>query len=781
MTGWAEVAVGAGGRTHRALSPEGWALAVKVLHVKLDDPARSRLDLERAAIQRLPVSPYVVPVVGGGWLDDGRAWLAGPWIDGGSLGDRVADQGALPVDLVVQAGIDAAEGLAELHAAGAIHSRIHPGNLLVAADRTALADIAVSAVLADEARNGRPQRHTPPEVLEGRPWAEAGDVYSLGSTLFTLLAGRSPFEREAQQGVPQLLVRLLGGPPPDLRRADVSPSLAAVVAAAIEPGAGRTPSAPALAAGLRAVDGHATPPTATELRRLATVLPGDLAPVGPAGTPLGSGYLLHEPVGAGAMGEVWRGSRTTDGGDVAVKVLRSELTSSPEVVTRFLQERTTLVGVDHPNVVRIHDMVAEGATLAIVMELVDGPDLRRWSAAMATLPPSTACSLLSQLCRGLAAVHRKGIIHRDLKPENVLIEDPASPTPRARLTDFGVARSAAGPVLTATGTLVGTPEYLAPELAAGRPASPASDIYAVGVMAYELLSGTRPFAADHPAALLRLHLEQQPASPPGLDPGLWSLLASCLDKDPAKRPTAEALGARFDALASSLAGLPALPPLTVAPVLARAEQQAGEPVASARPSNGPPPWATPSSMDGSPPGFAPPIVAAVPSEPVPALQTNLAVEQAPRAPAPIGPAPRRGWLVPAVIVLVALLGATTGVVLALHSGSRKAAKVLPTTTVPAPLRTTSVPIAVEVVPVAEGVIELRFEALDATPGFQFYVVGRGDSPKQVPLPKGATTITERGIDPDTRICWKLAAVFSGTDPPPKPPKPPNTTCLNARP
>lgn len=775
MTEWAEVAVGAGGRTHRAVSPEGWLLAVKVLHVRMDDPARSRLEMERAAIQRLPVSPYLVPVVGGGWLDDGRAWLAGPWVDGGSWGDRLADQGALPVDLVVQAGIDAAEGLAELHAAGAIHSHIHPGNLLVAADRTAMADIALSAVLADQARAGQPQRHTPPEVLEGRPWTEAGDVYSLGSTLFTLLAGRSPFEREAQQGVPQLLVRLLGGPPADLRRADVSPSLATVVAGAIEPGAGRTPSASALAAGLRAV-GAASPPSAAELRRLATVLPGGLAPVGPAGTPLGSGYLLHEPVGAGAMGEVWRGSRTLDGGDVAVKVLRSELTSSPEVVTRFLQERTTLVGVDHPNVVRVHDMVAEGATLAIVMELVDGPDLRRWSAAVATLPPASACSLLAQLCRGLAAVHRKGIIHRDLKPENVLIEDPASPTPKARLTDFGVARSAAGPVLTATGTLVGTPEYLAPELAAGRPASPASDIYAVGVMAYELLSGTRPFAADHPAALLRLHLEQQPAQPPGLDPDLWSVLASCLDKEPMKRPTAEALGARFEALVGSLAGLPALPPLAVAPVVPRAEQQTEEGPAQPRSASGPPPWATPPAKEDGPP-----IAVALPSEAVPALQTNLAVEQAPRAPTPVVPAPRRTWLVPAAIVLVALLGATSGVVLAVRGGSSKATKAVPTTTMPPPLRTTSVPIAVEVVPVAEGVIELRFEAQDATPGFLFYVVGRGDSPKQVTLPKGATTITERTVDADTRICWKLAAVFSTTDPPPKPSKPANTTCLNARP
>ena len=155
-----------------------------------------------------------------------------------------------------------------------------------------------------------------------------------------------------------------------------------------------------------------------------------------------------------------------------------------------------------------------------------------------------------------------GVVHRDLKPENVLVEQPPAAPMRARLTDFGIARATRGSVLTHANQLLGTAEYLAPELVAGRPLTPAADVYSLGVVGYELFSGRRPFGGEHPAAVLRAHLEAPPAPLTELPGPLWDLLARCLAKDPADRPEAEQAGQELQRLAPILAGRP---PLGAAP------------------------------------------------------------------------------------------------------------------------------------------------------------------------------------------------------------------------
>jgi serine/threonine-protein kinase len=278
--------------------------------------------------------------------------------------------------------------------------------------------------------------------------------------------------------------------------------------------------------------------------------------------PLGSRYLLDEPIGHGAMGTVWRGRLKETDERVAVKLLRPELAAEPEVVARFVQERSVLLKLRHPHLVPVRDLVIEGTALALVMELIDGDDLRTHLRRKGTTTPGFAATVVSQIADALVAVHAERVVHRDLKPANVLLERAfGDKAPRARLTDFGVARVLDGPGLTSMTSLIGTPEYLAPEVIDGGEPTPAADVYAAGVMLYELVGGRSPYAGGHPMAVLRRHSESTPRRIPGCPPQLWRLIERCLAKDPAARPTAAELSTRLRQMGGFLVSLPALDPL----------------------------------------------------------------------------------------------------------------------------------------------------------------------------------------------------------------------------
>ena len=251
--------------------------------------------------------------------------------------------------------------------------------------------------------------------------------------------------------------------------------------------------------------------------------------------PLGSRYLLAERLGSGTFGEVRRGTVRETGVAIAVKLLRSELAEDPSVVARFVQEKQVLCRLQHPNLVEVRDLVVEGDVLAIVMDLIEGGDLRAQSRSLLQAP-GEADRLVVQILDGLSAVHAAGIVHRDLKPENVLLDRSRSNEPTARITDFGIAKLTEGPSLTRTTTLVGTPEYLAPEIAEGGEATVATDLYAVGIILYELHAGRTPFSGGHPLAVLRRHVDEAPERPEGLSGPLWELIAQLLAKDPRRRP-----------------------------------------------------------------------------------------------------------------------------------------------------------------------------------------------------------------------------------------------------
>ncbi|MFF5983697.1 serine/threonine-protein kinase [Streptomyces olindensis] len=267
--------------------------------------------------------------------------------------------------------------------------------------------------------------------------------------------------------------------------------------------------------------------------------------------PVGSKYLLEEPLGRGATGTVWRArQRETAGAEaavpgqpgetVAIKVLKEELAGDPDIVMRFLRERSVLLRLTHPNIVRVRDLVVEGELLALVMDLVEGPDLHRYLRENGPFSPVAAALLTAQIADALAASHADGVVHRDLKPANVLLQQYDGQM-HPLLTDFGIARLADSPGLTRTQEFVGTPAYVAPESAEGRPQTSAVDIYGAGILLYELVTGRPPFAGSSALEVLHQHLSAEPRRPSTVPDPLWTVIERCLRKNPDERPSAENL------------------------------------------------------------------------------------------------------------------------------------------------------------------------------------------------------------------------------------------------
>ncbi|MFF3982814.1 serine/threonine-protein kinase [Streptomyces sp. NPDC055808] len=278
--------------------------------------------------------------------------------------------------------------------------------------------------------------------------------------------------------------------------------------------------------------------------------------------PVGSKYLLEEPLGRGATGTVWRArQRETAGSEasvagqpgetVAIKVLKEELANDADVVMRFLRERSVLLRLRHDNIVRTRDLVVEGDLLALVMDLVDGPDLHRYIRENGPLTPVAASLLTAQIADALAASHADGVVHRDLKPANVLL-DERDGAMHPMLTDFGIARLADSPGLTRTHEFVGTPAYVAPESAEGRPQTSAVDIYGAGILLYELVTGRPPFAGGTALEVLHRHLSEEPRRPTTVPAPLWTVIERCLSKDPDRRPSAENLARGLRVVASGI-------------------------------------------------------------------------------------------------------------------------------------------------------------------------------------------------------------------------------------
>jgi serine/threonine protein kinase len=254
------------------------------------------------------------------------------------------------------------------------------------------------------------------------------------------------------------------------------------------------------------------------------------------GTIFARRYEVIEELGKGGMGRVYKVFDKKIKEKVALKLLRPEISSDEETVERFSNELKYARKIIHKNVCRMFDLGEEQGTHYITMEYVSGEDLKSMIRMMGRLSPGQAVSITRQVCEGLSEAHKLGVVHRDLKPQNIMIDREGN----ARIMDFGIARSLKAKGITDGGIIIGTPEYMSPEQVEGKEIDERADIYALGVILFEMLTGKVPFEGDTPLSIAVKHKTEMPPDPRKLNaqvpPDLSQLILNCLEKDKKKRP-----------------------------------------------------------------------------------------------------------------------------------------------------------------------------------------------------------------------------------------------------
>lgn len=250
---------------------------------------------------------------------------------------------------------------------------------------------------------------------------------------------------------------------------------------------------------------------------------------------LGNRYEIIEQLGGGGMAIVYKGKDTILNRMVTIKLLRSEYTSDEDFVRRFRREAQSVASLSHPNIVSIYDVGKESDLHYLVMEFVDGEDLRSVIKKEGFLEQDRAVKITRQICDALEHAHENNIVHRDVKPHNILLTKNG----RAKLTDFGIAREASTSTMTGSDTIIGSVHYLSPEQAKGELAGPKSDIYSLGIAFYEMLTGRVPFTGDSPITIALKHIQNVPEPPSSIKPGISQdiehVVMRALQKDPDKR------------------------------------------------------------------------------------------------------------------------------------------------------------------------------------------------------------------------------------------------------
>jgi eukaryotic-like serine/threonine-protein kinase len=277
---------------------------------------------------------------------------------------------------------------------------------------------------------------------------------------------------------------------------------------------------------------------------------------------LNNRYRLEEQQGSGGMAMVYRAHDLMLERTVAIKLLRADFSSDPDFRERFRQEAKAAANLSHPNIVTVHDFGLDEGRLFIVMEYVPGTDLKTILKQRGRFSLDETIALMVQACAGIGYAHRAGLVHCDIKPQNMLV----TPDQRLKVVDFGIARALASiSPDERTDVVWGSPQYFSPEQAAGGAPSPASDVYSLGTVMYEMLTGQLPFTASTAEELARMHREVPPPSPRRLNPAipaqLEQILLKVLSKEPAVRyRTADQLGRVLVAFAHQSNGVVAAPP-----------------------------------------------------------------------------------------------------------------------------------------------------------------------------------------------------------------------------
>lgn len=294
------------------------------------------------------------------------------------------------------------------------------------------------------------------------------------------------------------------------------------------------------------------------------------------GRTLDGKYRIDGYLKRGGMGAVYRGTHVLLNKPIAIKLIRPELVTSQDVVSRFFREARAAAQLSHPNIVTVHDLgqAKDDGTLYIIMEIVDGKSLKEVIQSGGPWEPKRALRFIKGVVSALSLAHRKGIVHRDLKPQNIMVCRDSEGREIPKLLDFGIAKTLEpdSPALTATGMVLGTPHYMSSEQAKGLPADQRSDIYALGIILYEMLVGKVPFDDKSIPSILVKHLTEPPRPPSAIrgdiPAGVETLILKCLEKDPEKRvQSADELGRALSDLVET-GTHPAEPTVAMEPTLA---------------------------------------------------------------------------------------------------------------------------------------------------------------------------------------------------------------------
>jgi serine/threonine protein kinase len=476
-----------------------------------DDGERRRC-LSRAAAVAALHHPSLLPLYETGETGDGGIFQAFAWAEGETLARRL-EAGPLKPAVAVDLTTQIAAGLALAHGQGIIHGHLDPSGVLVTSSGEAkLFDLSASPGERTWAGAGEAPvaAWRAPEQRQGLAADARSDVWGLGAMLYEMVTGMRP--------------RSGGYEPLRALRPDASEDLERIVARALAP---------------KPADRQAS---AGDLRReLAALARSGSRPVATTGSsPQPSGeridhYRLLDLLGGGGMGVVYRAEDTRLGRTVALKLLPPELARDPVAKMRFFQEARTASALEHPNVCTVFDAgEADDGRLWIAMPCYDGETLRS-RLERGPLPVDEGVDVARQVALGLAKAHRQGIVHRDIKPANLVLTGDG-----AVILDFGIAKLAGEARLTQTGMAIGTLGYMAPEQACGGEIDHRTDLWALGVVLYEMLAGRRPFPGENAAAVIEgiLHREPEPLakSRPEIPPALEEIVRKLLARSPAERP-----------------------------------------------------------------------------------------------------------------------------------------------------------------------------------------------------------------------------------------------------
>ncbi|HJZ77210.1 MAG TPA: protein kinase [Vicinamibacterales bacterium] len=383
-----------------------------------------------------------------------------------------------------------------------------------------------------------------------------------------------------------------------------------------------------------------------------------------AGQVLDSKYRLDALLAEGGMGAVYRATHVMLGKTVAIKLIRPEIVASPEIVRRFQREARAATALNHPNIVSVYDLgQTPDGTLYIAMEYIDGPSLKTLIQSGRPIALTRTISILRQVASALATAHKHNIVHRDLKPQNIMLATGPDGSELAKLVDFGIAKTFdESTQLTSTGSALGTPYYMSPEQIEGRAVDARSDIYALGIILYEMLVGEVPFADQSTPAVLLKQLKERPVRPSlrnaAVPAALEEITLRCLEKDPQQRfQTADEFTAALNNASATLSATSAEMTLptghAVVPSAPSVAPPEGTPLSGATVES--------SSMVASPPSAAGPGALAPAESPAPAAKsggdTKPTVDQpvVPVSAAPASQPQSSGSIVPLLAIAAVLL------------------------------------------------------------------------------------------------------------------------------